>query len=596
VLGVSAALLASTPPAAAQLATSAWPMLQHDPRHSGRSPLPGPHFPPEGPAPGDVVVWTGFDKVKSSPTIAPDGTIYVGLGWSVCAIAPEVIDGVLEERWCRRLVADASPSSAAIGADGTIYIGDRGNTINAIDPGGHLVWQYRHGSEGDVKTSPVIGPTGTIYVGFSQNLDGPGSLAALNPGEPPPAGAGGTLRWSYSGGNFVSTSSPALDDGVIYFGDLRGWLHAVRAETGALLWKLKIGNEISASPVITPEGARVYVGSTDGLSAVDLATRSIEWTFPTDGMVDQTPALAADGTIYAGARAAKRSTLYAVDPGGALEWAFGPIQVDANDGPFAIVGGDGTIYAAIGRTVYALRPIDGAVLWSYTVPMNIISFPALGNASPETGGTAVLYIPSHDGNVYALRGLPPTFTDVGGNHPFFRFIEALFRAGITGGCGTAPARYCPDAPVTRGQMAVFLLRGVAWPGAANPPRPTGTVFADVAVDHPFAAWIEQLAATGITGGCATAPPRYCSEATVTRGQMAVFLLRAAHGPGYEPPAAAGMFADVPVDHVFAPWIEQLAREGITGGCGTNPARYCPEAPVTRGQMAVFLVRTLQLPI
>lgn len=47
-----------------------------------------------------------------------------------------------------------------------------------------------------------------------------------------------------------------------------------------------------------------------------------------------------------------------------------------------------------------------------------------------------------------------TFTDVPTGHPFFRFVEALAAAGITGGCGSG--LYCPDNPVTRGQMAVFL--------------------------------------------------------------------------------------------------------------------------------------------
>jgi hypothetical protein len=47
-----------------------------------------------------------------------------------------------------------------------------------------------------------------------------------------------------------------------------------------------------------------------------------------------------------------------------------------------------------------------------------------------------------------------TFLDVPTSHPFFRFVEALASAGITGGCGGG--NYCPDNPVTRGQMAVFL--------------------------------------------------------------------------------------------------------------------------------------------
>lgn len=49
-----------------------------------------------------------------------------------------------------------------------------------------------------------------------------------------------------------------------------------------------------------------------------------------------------------------------------------------------------------------------------------------------------------------------TFNDVLIGHPFHRFIEALYAAGITGGCSGAPPLYCPDSPVTRGQMAVFL--------------------------------------------------------------------------------------------------------------------------------------------
>lgn len=53
-----------------------------------------------------------------------------------------------------------------------------------------------------------------------------------------------------------------------------------------------------------------------------------------------------------------------------------------------------------------------------------------------------------------------TFNDVPTNHPFFQFIEALYAAGITGGCQAAPPLYCPDNPVTRGQMAVFLAKAL----------------------------------------------------------------------------------------------------------------------------------------
>lgn len=62
-----------------------------------------------------------------------------------------------------------------------------------------------------------------------------------------------------------------------------------------------------------------------------------------------------------------------------------------------------------------------------------------------------------------------TFNDVPTNHPFFQFIEALSKSGITGGCSAGPPLYCPDNPVTRGQMAVFLSKalGLSWYDAAG---------------------------------------------------------------------------------------------------------------------------------
>jgi len=67
----------------------------------------------------------------------------------------------------------------------------------------------------------------------------------------------------------------------------------------------------------------------------------------------------------------------------------------------------------------------------------------------------------------AVSPAPPaaSFNDVPTTHPFFQYIEALKASGITGGCSAAPPLYCPDNPVTRGQMAVFLAKalGLHWP-------------------------------------------------------------------------------------------------------------------------------------
>ena len=83
----------------------------------------------------------------------------------------------------------------------------------------------------------------------------------------------------------------------------------------------------------------------------------------------------------------------------------------------------------------------------------LLFFHNVGNGSESITGAMVGY----KLQVTAPPG-SPTFNDVSTNHPFFQYIEALSKSGITGGCGSG--NYCPDNPVTRGQMAVFLAKGL----------------------------------------------------------------------------------------------------------------------------------------
>jgi hypothetical protein len=117
---------------------------------------------------------------------------------------------------------------------------------------------------------------------------------------------------------------------------------------------------------------------------------------------------------------------------------------------------------------------------------------------------------------------PNVFADVPDSSPFCRFIEELARRGVVGGCGQDPPRYCPQGPVTREQMAVFVLRTLD-PALSPPACAPPNVFDDVPETSPFCRWIEELFHRGVVGGCAQDPPRYCPTATVTREQMGVFL-------------------------------------------------------------------------
>jgi len=179
----------------------------------------------------------------------------------------------------------------------------------------------------------------------------------------------------------------------------------------------------------------------------------------------------------------------------------------------------------------------------------------------------------------ALQPLPPgsAFMDVPAAYWALSHIMALHNSGITGGCSVNPPLFCPEDSITRGEMAVFLVSSLG-----NTPAQCTGRFADVPSGHPFCGFVENLAADGITAGCSLA--NFCPDAPVTRGQMAVFIEAAL---GNSAGGCTSQFADVPVGHPFCGFIERLANEGITGGCGGG--NFCPNDPVTRAQMAVFLV-------
>jgi hypothetical protein len=184
-----------------------------------------------------------------------------------------------------------------------------------------------------------------------------------------------------------------------------------------------------------------------------------------------------------------------------------------------------------------------------------------------------------------------TFADVPATHSAWSYIERLYAAGITSGCGAG--NYCPLVEVNRAQMAIFLLRGMHG-GSYTPPAVGGsTGFDDVPLTESYAPWVKQLAAEGITAGCGGG--NFCPLQNVNRAQMAIFLLRAKYGSTYSPPAVGATtgFGDVPVAANYAPWVVQLAAEGITAGCGGG--NFCPLQSVNRAQMAIFLVRAFGLP-
>ena len=153
--------------------------------------------------------------------------------------------------------------------------------------------------------------------------------------------------------------------------------------------------------------------------------------------------------------------------------------------------------------------------------------------SGDPGTTMLLEVVDSLGDCASPAGnakVSVDFLDVPPENGFHDFVNTVARNGVTAGCGNGS--YCPAAPVNRAQMAVFLLKAKL--GAAHvPPPASGTVFLDVPVGSFAADWIEELASLGVTAGCGNG--NFCPGATLTRAQMAVFLLRTLDGSAYVPP-------------------------------------------------------------
>jgi hypothetical protein len=178
---------------------------------------------------------------------------------------------------------------------------------------------------------------------------------------------------------------------------------------------------------------------------------------------------------------------------------------------------------------------------------------------------------------------PEVFADVPASAYYYDAVYMLQEKGITSGCSIDD--YCPTSLVTRAQMAIFIVRAVM--GGDNFTASSTPYFSDVPPSAFGFAWIQKLYELGITNGCTVS--NYCPTQSITRAQMAVFIVRARYGaPTFVYPALEPYFSDVPYGSFAYDYIQRMAQDQITTGCA--PTLYCPNNPVTRGDMAIFIMR------
>jgi hypothetical protein len=134
-------------------------------------------------------------------------------------------------------------------------------------------------------------------------------------------------------------------------------------------------------------------------------------------------------------------------------------------------------------------------------------------------------------------------------------------------------------------MAVFIVRSIF--GGDNFTAPTTPYFNDVGPTDFGFAWIQEMAALGITTGCA--PELFCPNDSVTRAEMAIFIIRARYGATTDfDYSLTPFFTDVPANAFGFSWIQRMKMDNITSGC--TATTYCPDDAVTRGDMAIFVMR------
>ncbi|MEZ5337410.1 MAG: PKD domain-containing protein [bacterium] len=262
-------------------------------------------------------------------------------------------------------------SSAAFGADGTIYFGCNDQNLYALDSDGVFKWTYPLGNPPS-RSSPAIAGDGTIYIGSTNN-----SLHAVNPD--------GSGKWTFPTGGNVN-ASPVIDAaGTIYVGSFDGFLYALHPD-GSLKWSYDAGSAIRNSAALSPDGT-IYINSADSIHAVN-QDGSQKWMQVLGNLNLQCPAVAMDGTVYTGINT---GMTFSFTPDGVQNWAivhgahpFGGFTLDST----------GVLYVNRGNGVRAVNP-DGSTLW--TKP----GINAIGSA-PAIDAAGNVYFGSNNDNVYAL--------------------------------------------------------------------------------------------------------------------------------------------------------------------------------------------------
>ncbi len=397
------------------LADTAWPMFQHDVRHTGRD-IHAPAL-PEPATSVSATDGTYNNRVRLGWATADGAGCYevwrstsTNAAEAVCLATnvvgattfddPTAVPGRLYSYWVRSVnnlgssplsnpdsgyrrvavpgepLGDSRPLAASLtsptlGSNGDIYVG-ADSVLCALSPALSNQWQF---ADGYVST-PAVGNNGQIYVWSSNKR-----FYGLDPG--------GAPAWWFAGKYDTTLPAAVAADGALIIADGNQTVSCFDPATQSLRWQYAAGSSITAAPAIGVDGA-VYVGSQDGQLHALNTDGTARWQFRTGGRIRSSPAVGSDGAVYFGS---DDRGIYAVRPNGRLLWAaqargvVSASPVIAPDGTVIVGSQDGWLYAF---------SAGGTRLWEFAANGGIY-------ASACVGADGMIYFGTHSGWVYALN-------------------------------------------------------------------------------------------------------------------------------------------------------------------------------------------------
>lgn len=353
-----------------------WPMLRHNPAHTGYTSSPGPTR--------NQTLWTfdtDYDIWGPSPAVV-DGTLYTSLGFGFSLIAFNATTGAVIWNYTGNTWISSSPAVAY----GMVYFGSFDTNVTALNATtGAFVWNYTTG--GFLAASSPAVADGVVYIGGGYGK----GVFALN-------ATTGAKMWNCTTEGEVH-SSPAVANGIVYIGSYDDNVYAFNATTGEKIWNYTTGYDVYSSPAVV-DGV-VYIGSSDkNLYALNATTGAKIWNYTTVFWVVSSPAVVNevvyvgswDGNVYA-LNATSGAKMWNYTTGGAIS----SCPAIASNGIVYIGSGDNKTYALDAQT--------GELIWSYQTGGDVW-------ASPTVADGVVYMASRYEGAIYAICGSLQTFNAV----------------------------------------------------------------------------------------------------------------------------------------------------------------------------------------